>query len=108
VNLVGEELLNRICYYRDSWLPARSLVEAALIKRKEVTSRQEECVKFVPLGLNFAVFWCLKAFMSCVMNCVGSIINNNLSEVMTDRISIILLLSKQQTSSKKKWQFFLA
>jgi len=37
VNLVGEELLNRICYYRDSWLPARSLVEAAIIKRKEVS-----------------------------------------------------------------------
>ncbi|XP_078362703.1 MYG1 exonuclease-like [Oculina patagonica] len=36
VDLVGEELLNRICYYRDSWLPARSLVEAAIIDRKKV------------------------------------------------------------------------
>lgn len=36
VNLVGEELLKRICYYRDAWLPARSLVEAAIMKRKEV------------------------------------------------------------------------
>lgn len=38
MNLVGEELLNKICFYRDSWLPARSLVEVAIIKRSEVSS----------------------------------------------------------------------
>jgi len=36
MNLVGEEFLDRICFYRDSWLPARSLVKEAICKRKEV------------------------------------------------------------------------
>jgi len=37
MNLVGEEFLDRICFYRDSWLPARSLVKEAICKRKEVS-----------------------------------------------------------------------
>ena len=34
--LVGEELLDRVSYYSDSWLPARSLVKEAISKRKQV------------------------------------------------------------------------
>ena len=34
--LVGEELLDRVSYYRDAWLPARSLVKEAISKRKQV------------------------------------------------------------------------
>jgi len=37
MNLVGEEFLDRICFYRDSWLPARSLVKEAICRRKEVS-----------------------------------------------------------------------
>ena len=36
MNLVGEEFLDRVCFYRDSWLPARGLVKEALCKRQEV------------------------------------------------------------------------
>ena len=36
MNLVGVEFLGRVCFYRDSWLPARSLVKEAICKRKEV------------------------------------------------------------------------
>ncbi|CAH3197508.1 unnamed protein product, partial [Porites evermanni] len=36
MNLVGEEFLDRVCFYRDSWLPARGLVKGALCKRQEV------------------------------------------------------------------------
>ena len=36
MNLVGEEFLDQVCFYRDSWLPARGLVKEALRKRQEV------------------------------------------------------------------------
>lgn len=41
MNLVGAEFLGRVCFYRDSWLPARSLVKEAICKRKEVDSSGE-------------------------------------------------------------------
>ncbi|XP_068750590.1 MYG1 exonuclease-like isoform X1 [Montipora capricornis] len=34
--LVGGELLERVSFYRDAWLPARSLIKNAISKRKEV------------------------------------------------------------------------
>ena len=36
IKLVGKEFMNRLEYYRDSWLPARSLVERALLDRYQV------------------------------------------------------------------------
>ena len=35
--MVGAEFLDKVLYYKKSWLPARELVEEAVKGRKEVT-----------------------------------------------------------------------
>ena len=35
--MVGAEFLDKVLYYKKSWLPARELVEEAVKRRKEVT-----------------------------------------------------------------------
>ena len=77
VDLVGEELLNRICFYRDSWLPARSLVEAAVINRKEVSLlpvQEEKVSVFGPSGQSgrslseFPEHLVARSISTCVMH----------------------------------------
>ena len=36
--MVGAEFLDKVLYYKKSWLPARELVEEAVKGRKEVTA----------------------------------------------------------------------
>ena len=37
MKMVGAEFLDKVLYYKKSWLPARELVEEAVKGRKEVT-----------------------------------------------------------------------
>ena len=38
MNLVGEEFMDRVLYYKQAWLPARDLVKKAILDRYQVSS----------------------------------------------------------------------
>ena len=63
IALVGEELLDRVSYYGDSWIPARSLVKEAISKRKQVGCFRNEEDNVLALSLKLQD-------MNCTYSCI--------------------------------------
>ena len=50
MKMVGAEFLDKVLYYKKSWLPARELVEEAVKGRKEVTVGNKSKITLIAIS----------------------------------------------------------